>query len=341
MKRLLIAVGVILLIGVIAVWMGRVSKEETKPVQEPTSSATDSESVVEPISVGEKIGSASISSFKVDRDKDSDEINYLKVDFDGEIKIKARYEYVSSDNEAYGDEIMIYYEGDEDFPGNYISDTYNIDRPVRELILKFDGVGEKELFGKPGIEGEVQLTVQNYEFLYAQTDETDTAEFVSIESISNGLKKFDDIASEDIEWVKFQAPDENDPVSAWIEQYYSSDLKEMEGADAVLEYAYAKKDLNGDSNPEILVEIFNSSYIGGSYSSYFSVFPYSDQGLGQEINISLGNVVQGDGEKEEVGVVEDGSEGWKDIVYASTRIVWSWNGNSYEGQSGLLVPRND
>ncbi|GMK41859.1 hypothetical protein PCCS19_49180 [Paenibacillus sp. CCS19] len=193
MNKYLIAVGAFILMAAVVVIFnsslvgkqGVSHKSDTAVTEQTESSDVEPNSAIEPIAIGDRIGDAKVSAFKIDRYPDNQEISYLKISFDGQIRIKGNYEYVSSDDEAYGDEIMVYYESDEDFPGNYISDAYHLDRPVREFILKFENESDKRLFGKPGTVGEVQLLVQNYEFLYAQTDETDTAVFVSNVSINS------------------------------------------------------------------------------------------------------------------------------------------------------------
>ncbi|WP_127529359.1 hypothetical protein [Paenibacillus kobensis] len=141
------------------------------------SSLSASTSKVELIKVGDIIGDLPVTTYQISHYPENNEIMSLYIGFNGKLKLSGKFIYYSIDDEVYGNEIMVTYEQDKDFPGNYIMDSYHLVRPERKLMLVFNKESDKMQFGQPGTDGEVELLIQNYMFQYTQSDVIDTAEF--------------------------------------------------------------------------------------------------------------------------------------------------------------------
>jgi hypothetical protein len=250
----------------------------------------------------------------------------LFVGFEGEFHVKGKYKYYPMEDDAYGGLVHVFYEADEAFPGNYISDTYQTDRPDRKLQLEFDGVWGDLAFGNPGTEGEVELGVRDYKFKYTQSEVIDTAELVEIISITNNIKTVADVDPASIQWVEFVEGKDSD-VGNLVEEYYRDYLLETEGPETNLYYSIAEEDLNGDNKPEIIAAIHNSSFVGASCNSSLVVFSYREGKIGEEINLVCTTIYTLD-DRPTFGIIDRAEPGWKDIIIENNQ-VWTWNGSGY------------
>ncbi|MBB3110215.1 hypothetical protein FHS18_002282 [Paenibacillus phyllosphaerae] len=339
MKKYLAAIALIVILIVVYLFGPELNKsvkqdvngvsdvETEETIDGPTTPELGQPNAEETIKIGDKIGDGTVTSFHIEYIPESNEVFSLQVDLEGTLRVKGKYHYYPSDDEGYGDQILVNYERDPSFPGNYISDLFQTGHLDRKFILNVEYEWDKALFGKPGTEGEIEMKISSYSFKYYQSDEIDSADFVEIISINNGEKTIEDIDQSKIHWVEFKKGT-NDATGKMIEGYYIDNLREVEGADATLDYSVAEEDLNGDSQPEIIAALHNQYFLGARCDSYIQVYPYASGKLGEPISITCVALMDGDNPTA-FGVVKSQEHSWKDLV-VNGQHIWTWNGKEYE-----------
>jgi|GEM_PF-2546784 len=239
------------------------------------------------------------------------------VEFAGEVEVAGTYEYMPSEHETMGNQIVFYIDETATFPKMKISEDKSKER-FEGITLQFQTEEEKRSFGEPGTNGKATLRISDVTMRFAQSGVTDTASVKQIVSIAPEKKSQEPkVEEEKVKWIAFSStgfPKEREALKSYFAEEMAK-IAETEGQKKELEMSLALEDVNGDSEQDIIVALHDVYFTGGNWNSNVQIIPQLKGKL--QGNIVIGQInleINEKGEQKNLGILETTEQGWKKLM---------------------------